>query len=94
MTARQTKQDDTTPPSAKLDSQWYQKSKLALGGVAQRGMIRHLPSNFKVKHEFFLREIVLAESRYSAPLPGGVPVRAQTAERATLTYRRSHTQRV
>ena len=62
--------------------------------MAERGMLRHLPLNFNVKHEFFLRGIVLAESRYNAPLPGGVLVTAQTAERATLTYRRSHAQLV
>ena len=30
--------------------------------------------------------MILAESGYNAPLPGGVPVTAQTAEHATLTH--------
>ena len=41
---------------------------------------------FSSKTRFFLRGIILAESRYDAPLPGGVPVTAQTAEHATLTH--------
>ena len=41
---------------------------------------------FSSKTRFFLRGIILAESGYNAPLPGGVPVTAQTAEHATLTH--------